>query len=66
MYSIMKNSNNFNNNNKKSNTLFQTSINSKETLIPKVYSIQDYYHWKNVGKRGETKVKITINNPIST
>ena len=62
MYSIMRKSNNNNNNNNKTNPIFQTSINSKETLITKVYSIQDYYDQKNTGKKGETKVKVTVNS----
>ena len=63
MYSIVRKSNNNNNdNNNKTNPTFQTSINSKETLIPKAYSIQDYYDWKNIGKKGETKVKVTVNS----
>ena len=38
------------------------SSNTREHLIPKAFTLQDYCNWKYNKKQNITKVKVTINN----
>ena len=54
MYSIVQRN--------KKRTQTKPTNNTREHLIPKAFSLQDYCNWKYNKKQSSTKIKVNINN----